>query len=157
MLPLGKISKTCTCLGDRDRYTYFTPDEQRTMLTLWSLFRSPLILGGELRENRPEELEVITNRDILEINQLSSENRQLFRTRRDAAWYCRDKNGNSVVALFNLTDEEKEVSVDFAVCGIEGGAYNATELWTKEASVTEESGITAKVKAHGCAIFRLSK
>lgn len=157
MLPLGKISKTCTCLGDRDRYTNFTPDEQRTMLTLWSMFRSPLILGGELRENRPEDLEVITNRDVLEINQHSSGNRQLFRTRRDAAWYCRDKNGNSVVALFNLTDEEKEVSVDFTAYGIEKGAYNAFELWTKESFVTKSDNVKAVVKGHGCKVFRLVK
>ena len=157
MLPLGKISKTCTCLGDRDRYTSFTPDEQRTMLTLWSIFRSPLILGGELRENRPEDLEVITNRDILLINQHSSENRQLFRTRNDAAWYCKDKDGNSVVALFNLSDEEREITVDFEMYGIEKGAYNATELWTKERLVTGKDSVSASVRPHACVIFRLGK
>ena len=157
MLPLGKISKTCTCLGDRDRYTNFTPDEQRTMLTLWSVFRSPLILGSELRENRPEDLEVITNRDILEINQYSSENRQLFRSRTECAWYCRDKDGNSVVALFNLSDEEKAVTLEFESYGIEKGNYSTVELWTKESSVTDRDGIKATVRPHGCAIFRLSE
>ena len=153
MLPLGKISKNCSCLGDRDRYTNFTPDEQRTMLTLWSIFRSPLILGGELRENRPEDLQVITNRDILEINQYSSENRQLFRNRDSAVWTCLDKNGNRVVALFNLTNEDREITADLRKYGLDGN-YKATELWTKaEASFKDE--ISYNVKSHGTAIFRM--
>jgi hypothetical protein len=155
MLPLGKISKTCTCLGDRDRYTNFTPDEQKTMLTLWSVFRSPLILGGELRENRPEDLEVITNRDILEINQYSSENEQLFRSRTEAAWKCRDKKGNPVIALFNLSDEEKEIRADIMKYGFEG-TYNATELWTKE-TASFDGTVSAVLRAHATAIYRLEK
>ena len=42
MLPLGRLA-----LGKRD--TKFTPDEQRTLMTLWSIARSPLIMGGDLR------------------------------------------------------------------------------------------------------------
>ncbi len=155
MLPLGKISKTCTCLGDRDRYTNFTPDEQKTMLTLWSVFRSPLILGGELRENRPEDLEVITNKDILEINQYSSGNRQLLRNRETAVWTCFDKDNNIVLALFNLCDEEREIVFDSEYYGI-GGTYKAKELWTNVNA--EFSGeVRYNVKAHGVAIFRLEK
>ncbi|MBQ8504358.1 MAG: glycoside hydrolase family 27 protein [Clostridia bacterium] len=154
MLPLGKISKNCSCLGDRDRYTNFTPDEQKTMLTLWSVFRSPLILGGELRENRPEDLEVITNRDIIEINQYSSDNRQLFRSRNEAAWYCKDKNGNDVIALFNLSDEEKEISVDLRHYGFEK-KYEGINLWTKEKTEGIEGTLTAKINAHAPLILRL--
>ncbi len=155
MLPLGKISKNCSCLGDRDRYTSFTSDEQRTMLTLWSVFRSPLILGGELRENRPEDLEVITNRDILEINQYSSRNRQLTRTNKEAVWYCRDKKGNDVVALFNLTDEEREICLDLAEHSIEG-PFTAFELWTKE-SFPAEKELRQILAPHSAKIFRLTK
>lgn len=155
MLPLGKISKTCTCLGDRDRYTNFTADEQKTMLTLWSVFRSPLILGGELRENRPEDLEIITNRDILEINQYSSDNEQIFRRKEEAAWKCLDKDGNLVIALFNLSDDEREVSADIAQYSFED-TYKATELWTKEAA-SFSGTVSAVLRAHATAIYRLEK
>ncbi len=154
MLPLGKISKNCSCLGDRDRYTNFTPDEQRTMLTLWSVFRSPLILGGELRENRPEDLEVITNRDIIEINQYSTDNRQLVRSRSEAVWYCKDKNGNDVIALFNISDEEKEIGLDLEKYGLEG-TFTAEELWTKEKDTFGDE-IRCRVKAHGVKVYRMS-
>ena len=153
MLPLGKISKNCSCLGDRDRYTNFTPDEQKTMLSLWAIFRSPLILGGELRENRPEDLEVITNRDIIEINQYSSDNRQLIRNRNEAIWTCLDKDGNRVIALFNLTDEEREISLDLAKYGFECGC--ATELWTKE-EISVGDVLTMSVATHGVKIVRIT-
>ena len=155
MLPLGKISKNCSCLGDRDRYTNFTPDEQKTMLTLWSIFRSPLILGGELRENRPEDLEVITNRDIIEINQYSSQNVQLYRCRNAAAWKCIDKNGNLVVALFNTSEEEKEVKADIMKYGYDA-EYKATELWTKKTATFKEE-VSAVLAPHACAIYRLEE
>ncbi len=154
MLPLGKISKNCSCLGDKDRYTEFTPDEQKTMLTLWSIFRSPLILGGELRENRPEDLEVITNRDIIEINQYSSDNRQLFRNRKEAGWTCTDKDGNKVIALFNTSDEEREISVDLIYYGFDE-KYEGVDLWTKEKTEGIEGTFTAKIRAHAPLILRL--
>ena len=153
MLPLGKISKNCSCLGDRDRYTNFTYDEQKTMLTLWAIFRSPLILGGELRENRPEDLEIITNRDIIEINQYSAENRQLRRTRDEAVWTCLDKDGKRVIALFNLRDEEREISLDLSEQGISLSG-TVTELWTKESYDISGDMLTLTVAPHGVKIVR---
>ena len=48
MLPLGKFVR-----GERatDRYTNFTKDEQYTLMTLWSMFKSPLMFGGNLPDN----------------------------------------------------------------------------------------------------------
>lgn len=154
MLPLGKISKNCSCLGDRDRFTNFTLDEQKTMLTLWSVFRSPLILGGELRENRPEDLALITNRDIIEINQLSSENAQLRRNKNEAVWSCLDKNGDRVIALFNLSEEEREITVDLKMYGFEGKKAG-TELWTGEIIEIRGDLLSSAVVPHGVKIMRL--
>ena len=122
------------------------------MLSLWAIFRSPLILGGELRENRPEDLEVITNRDIIEINQYSSDNRQLRRNRNEAIWTCLDKDGNRVIALFNLSDEEKEISLDLKEQDFNGGT--ATELWTKE-EISVGDALTMTVAPHGVKIVRI--
>ena len=56
-----------------------------------------------------------------------------------------------------LYDEEREVTVDFEMYGIEKGAYNATELWTKERLVTGKDSVSASVRPHACVIFRLGK
>lgn len=154
MLPLGKISKNCSCLGDADRYTNFTLDEQKTMLTLWSIFRSPLILGGELRENRKEDLEIITNKAILDINQYSAENAQLKRDKNEAIWTCLDKDGNRVIALFNLSDEIREISIDLLKYGFEG-KEEGTELWTKETIKLCDNTLSSAVVPHGVKIVCL--
>ena len=155
MLPLGKISKNCSCLGDRDRYTNFTYDEQKTMMSLWAIFRSPLILGGELRENRPEDLEVITNRSIIEVNQLSYENQQLRRTKEEAVWTCLYKEGKRVVALFNLTDDERDITVDLSCLGYSYD-YDVTELWTKETDKIKDGVLTMTVNRHGVKIVEIT-
>ena len=153
MLPLGKISKNCSCLGDRDRYTSFTYDEQKTMLTLWAIFRSPLILGGELRENRPEDLEVITNRDIIEINQYSTGNTQLRRNRNEAVWTCLDKDGKRVFAIFNLSDEEREISLNLKEYGFELDS-TVTELWSKDSYSVVGDELKLTVRKHGVKIVK---
>ena len=123
------------------------------MMTLWAIFRSPLMLGGELRENRPEDLQVITNRDIIEINQCSSENTQLKRTRNEAIWTCLDKQGNRVIAIFNLSDEEREISLKLEEYGFELGD-TITELWTKESFGIDGCELKLTVKPHGVKIVR---
>ena len=51
MLPLGRLAKNASCHGDANRYTNFTKPEQVTMMTLWGIFRSPLMMGGNMPEN----------------------------------------------------------------------------------------------------------
>ncbi|MCH5190468.1 MAG: glycoside hydrolase family 27 protein, partial [Oscillospiraceae bacterium] len=64
MLPLGRISKNGMCHGEQNRYTKFTLDEQKTLMTLWCIFRSPLMFGGEMRENDEWTLSLITNPEV---------------------------------------------------------------------------------------------
>ena len=154
MLPLGKISKTCAYLGEQDRYTNFTPDEQKTMLNLWCVFRSPLFLGGNLPENRPEDLALLQNSELLELNRSSTDNRQLFRTETAAAWFCRDKGGAPVLALFNLSDRSQTVSVGLCECGLTNRCV-PVDLWTKQPLPATENAICVPLRAHASCVLRL--
>ena len=69
MLPLGKLKVTDKEGGGTP--TNFTPDEQQTVMTLWSIFRSPLIFGGDLPSNDAATTALITNEEVLEVNQHS--------------------------------------------------------------------------------------
>ena len=71
MLPLGRLK-----LGARD--TQFTPDEQRTLMTLWSIARSPLIMGGDLRYLDAPTKALLTNPEVIAVNQASSGNTPHF-------------------------------------------------------------------------------
>ena len=61
MLPVGALRQ---CY-DPNGWTNFTQAEQRTMMTLWCMMRSPLMMGGELTKNDDFTLKLLTNRDVL--------------------------------------------------------------------------------------------
>jgi alpha-galactosidase len=113
MLPIGTIE-----LG---RKTWFTQDEQVTLLTLWCIARSPLMIGADLAKLDGPTLALLTNDEVLQVNQASSNNRQLFRTDDGAiGWVADAPGGGRYVALFNTRDpwvlsEAKRILPAFAV------------------------------------------
>ncbi len=111
MLPLGRIGGG---FGEgQERSTNLTRDEQRTLMTLWCIFGSPLMLGAEMTKLDDWTLSLLTNRDILAMRTPDCRPRQLFRTADEAAWTaCNEKTGEMYVAVFNLSDKERTVSAD---------------------------------------------
>src|SRR3954469_19913816 len=92
----------------RARYQ-FTPDEQRTVMTLWSIARSPLIMGGDLRHLDAPTLALLTNPEVLEVNQASSDNQPHFELDGTRIWSAKAENGDHYLALFNTSKAEKLV------------------------------------------------
>jgi alpha-galactosidase len=104
MLPLGHIG----IRAERgiDRMSNFTKDEQRTLMTLWTVFRSPLMFGGDLPGNDAFTLSLLTNKEVLNVLNNSTNNRQLFKTHGAAAWAANDTKSNDVyLAVFNTEDQ----------------------------------------------------
>jgi len=98
MLPLGNVRAWQT----RDNWTHFTKDEQFTLMTLWCIARSPLILGGNLPKNDDFTLALLTNDEVLAVNQNSTNNRQLFNTNNTVAWIADvPESKDKYVAFFN--------------------------------------------------------
>lgn len=105
MLPIGYVA-----FG---RPTQFTKDEQYTMMTLWSIARSPLIFGGDMTRLDDFTKSILTNPEMLEVNQNSTNNRQVSREKNLIVWTADDPNSDDMfVALFNAQD--KADKVDFA-------------------------------------------
>ena len=73
-------------------------------MSLWAIARSPLMLGMDLPENDAWTLSLLTNDEVLAVNQKSSGNRQLFRTDDKIAWVADAPGGGKYLALFNATD-----------------------------------------------------
>ena len=104
MLPLGKIGLRAE--RGTPRWTAFTKDEQYTLMSLFAIFRSPLMFGGDLPSNDSFTLSLITNKDVLYVNQHSINGKQLFREGDLITWSADDpKNGDKFVALFNAQDQ----------------------------------------------------
>jgi len=114
MLPMGRIGIRAEN-GD-DRMTHFTKEEQYTMMTLFSIFRSPLMYGGDLPSMDPFTLSLLTNKEVLDVSRFSCNNRQLFRNKDLVGWIADDtKSGDKFLALFDAQDqgaiiEDKAVS-----------------------------------------------
>ena len=106
MLPLGT-------LANGTRQTNFTHDEQVTLMSLWSIARSPLILGGDMAKLDAFTESLLTNRTLMAINQDSTNNKQFFDNKGIIAWTAEDlKTKDHYAAVFNTHDQYDISSAD---------------------------------------------
>lgn len=147
MLPLGRLA-----LGDRD--TKFTPDEQRTLMTLWSIARSPLIMGGDLRHLDAPTKALLTNPEVLAVNQASSGNRPLFVEDGVRVWTAKAANGGAYLALFNTGGKPREVGVDLKAVGLPA-SVSVRDLWARGEAGTAIGRFSVQLPPHGAGLYRL--
>jgi len=154
MLPLGRIS----IRGERgdDRRTRFTKDEQFTLMTLWSIFRSPLMFGGDLPSNDDFTLALLTNDEVLAVNQHSIGGRELSNKDGHIVWVAHAPNSSDkYVALFNTNDSPESVQVVWTDLGLQG-SYAVRDLWTHEGLGTFPGQFAATISGHGAGLYRVS-
>lgn len=175
MLPLGYVGKGF----GRERPTNFTHAEQRTMMTLWCLFSSPLMLGAELTKLDEWTLSLLTNREILELLNPAYRPRQLRRDERHAVWTActeaaertdTETDAPAYIALFNLSEEEQllSLSLDELFDGDSSLARNLQakqastdvplmlfDLWEHTAAPMIGDAVTVTLKPHACAAYKL--
>lgn len=148
MLPLGRLA-----LGQRD--SRFTPDEQRTLMTLWSIARSPLVMGGDLRHLDAATLALLTNREVLAVNQASSDNQPHFVADDTRVWSARPADGRGrYVALFNTGKAEAEVAIRLRDLGL-SGPQPVRDLWTGRSLAPATDRIAQRIPSHGAALYRV--
>jgi hypothetical protein len=100
MIPFGNIRTW----NEKDHWTHFTKDEHYTLMTLWAIAKSPLILGGNLPNNDDFELSLLTNDEIIAVNQHSTNNRQLFNHNNQIVWIANVPDSpDKYVAIFNAS------------------------------------------------------
>ncbi len=160
MLPLGKLGRG---FGS-EWYTRLTPAERRTMMTLWCIFRSPLMIGTDLPQLDEETLPLLTNIEVLSLEKNSHGARQLFRDEDKCAWMslgngCPARGMAVNLALFNFRDEDAEISINLSETGClsPGGLYSQRDLWERRdyAPVAGDSVLVKSVPAHGAVLVRL--
>ncbi len=157
MLPLGHIGLRSVDGGAGDRFTRFTQDEQRTLMTLWCVSKAPLMFGGELRDNDAWTLALLTNRRVLAIQQSSSGNRQFSRDGDRVVWTAQGDAGQLYAALFNLGDAPDTVTLDLGSLSSSGteGRWRAEDLWDGEDPLDVAGALSVQVAPHGVRLFEL--
>ena len=157
MIPLGRIS----IRGERgeDRMSRLTSDEQYTLMTLFTIFKSPLMFGGDLPSNDEFTLSLLTNEEVLRMHRESTDVRQLFQEDGKVAITSKNPNtGEVYLALFNISDNETpvEVSVDLAELGLDAEC-TVMDLWSNEDLGTASGTFSQPLAAHASGLFKLSR
>jgi alpha-galactosidase len=154
MIQIGKLSKRGPV--GKERYSRFTLDEEYTHMTFWSIYRSPLMLGGNLPENRPFELALFNNAEVLAVNQTGSNPRQLYNKDDKMVWYSHAPGGKDLyVAIFNLGENTIDVEIPFEALGIKG-SVKVRDLWKKQNVGSFKNSYKQAINKHGAALFKLS-
>lgn len=151
MLPIGSIKQDY----DESIVTKFTKPEQITMLTLWSIFRSPLIIGGEMTKFDDFTMSLLTNERILKMHQNSRHAHQVWRREIDGTehilWTAASCDGGQFFAVFNVGDKNSRISINLADLEISNSA-RITELWSGE-EFDADGLINTSVESHGAKAF----
>jgi len=154
MLPIGVL-----VMGKSK--THFTRDEQITLMSLWCIARSPLMIGADLTKLDDFTLSLLTNDEVIAVDQKSSNNHELFRHDGLYGWVAdMPDSPDKFLALFNTqspdaTSNPTAVPVKLSDLGFAGKA-RIRDLWQQKdlGSVADE--FAPVLNAHGAGLYRVS-
>lgn len=153
MLPIGRISKLCSYHGAQNRMSNFTHDEHYTLMTLWGIFGSPLMIGGNMPENDDFTLSLLNNAEYMNMHRTVKNSRMLCRNEENSKGYIiwdGENEESRFVALFNT--DEKPITINTAE-KINISVDGSYDIWQK--CTVSENNIT--VQPHGARLLKLNK
>ena len=155
MIPLGRIS----IRGERGepRMSRLTHEEQYTLMTLFTIFRSPLMFGGDLPSNDEFTLSLLTNREVLKMHREGTDVRQVFRDGNKIAITSRNAvSGETYLAMFNTSDDETlDVEVNLKDIGLNGDV-RAVDMWTGESLGTVSNDFARTIAPHASVLCKFT-
>jgi hypothetical protein len=160
MLPEGSLTPH-PVLGE-PRQSRLTQDEQRTEFTLWAMARSPLIFGGNLTKLDEFTRALMTNKEVVGINQRSAESGPARMPKNDGeplpwrAWYARTggTHPQTYLAVFNVSDEAGKWDVAWLGFGLADKPHAVFDIWNQK-HIAQAKSLHVEIPAHGCALFRV--
>lgn len=156
MIPLGHIS----IRGERgeERMTRLTKDEQYTLMSFFTIFKSPLMYGGDLPTMDDFTLSLLTNEEVLRMHREGTNVRQLFQENNQVAITSENPySGEKYLALFNIdNDNAQDVSVALSDLGI-SKKVTVTDMWSGEkvCKLAGNGALTASIAPHACVLYSL--
>jgi alpha-galactosidase len=154
MLPLGHLGPAPGWGEVRD--TRLTHDEQRSLLTLWSIFRSPLMIGGDLPLNDGWTSSLLTNPEVIAVDQHSRGSHALIATDKTVVWIAQAESGNDYyLAIFNVSPETQKIHYPWRELGLEQEPHAVRDLWERRDLKTATS-IEVTLSSHQCVLYRIA-
>ncbi|MBO7156245.1 MAG: hypothetical protein J6V83_02455, partial [Clostridia bacterium] len=149
MLPIGRLLKCGGFGGERD--SRLTEKEKEVMLTLWAMMRSPLMMGGHLPESKEEDLKFYKNREVIKINQDSTENRVITDSMKYPVWGAK-VDGTEYVACFNVS---KGIMPKFFNVEVKGA--KAFDVWQGKELKIKHGKVRFSLTKNSCKLIRIIK
>ncbi len=159
MLPLGELRPVP---GDgQPRTTRLTPTEQQTLLTLWAMARSPLILGANLTLLDDATLKLLTNPDLIRIDQTATHSSQVLHDEDIIVWTADlppdSPDGTIALALFNIGESQVVLDSSFEAYNLEAATYRVKDVWTGKTLNKVSSIESLALEPHACVLWLLKK
>lgn len=139
--------------------SHLTPDEQYSHMSAWCLQSVPLLLGNDLTKLDPFTLSLLTNDEVLEVNQdpLGKQATVVAQIDSSGVLAKEMEDGSKAAGLFNLTDGvTRKLTVKWGELGIKG-KYIVRDLWRQKDIGTFDDEFSADVPPHGVVMIRLRK
>jgi hypothetical protein len=158
MLPLGSLRPTAG--WGKARETQLTKDEQHSLLTLWCMFRSPLMMGGNLTALRqdPWTSSLLTNDEVLAVDQHSKDGRAVIQTEKTAIWVSRPADGSgNYVAVFNLSEQPESIEYTWKALGLKGSKFRSRDLWKQYDNRTPMTSLAVRLPPHGSVLLKITR
>jgi alpha-galactosidase len=153
MLVLGQVG-----WGPKLHPSRLTPNEQYTHFSLWCMLSAPLLLGCDLEALDPFTLGLLTNDEVLDINQdpLGQQATEVLGNDSRKVYLKKLENGDMAIAIFNLDEQEMQTELAWKDLGLEGN-FIVRDLWRQQDLKTNGKLWKGTVPLHGVQLFRLRK
>ena len=136
--------------------TRLTPDEQYTHISLWSLLSAPLLLGCDLDKIDPFTLSLITNDEVIDIDQdaLCKPATKVYDKDSLIVFEKPLEDGGLAVGLFNRSQDKATISVSYKDLGITG-KWIIRDLWRQKDLGIHSEKVQAEVEPHGVVLVKM--
>jgi hypothetical protein len=152
MLPIGSLAPS-PGWGPL-RLTRLTHAEQQTLITLWSMTRSPLMIGGNLTAMDAWTTSLLTNPEVLAVDQRSTNSKQLLDAGNIVVWSAEASNRKAkYLAAFNRAATQQEIELSWKDLGLEEASH-VRDLWERE-NLERAQSLKIQLSGHDSALYRV--
>ncbi|HWD81943.1 MAG TPA: CBM35 domain-containing protein [Kribbella sp.] len=131
-----------------------TDAERQSYMTFWAINAAPLFSGDDLTKLDAYGLKLLTNREVIAIDQSGNPARPLNQDQLQQVWYAKNTDGSTTVALFNLADSPATVTGNFGQLGIDGKA-TVRDIWADRNTPNVTGQVSAALPAHGSKLYKI--
>ncbi|MGW7417836.1 NPCBM/NEW2 domain-containing protein [Streptomyces sp. NPDC054863] len=135
-----------------------TATEYRSHFSMWSIMAAPLLIGSDLRKATPETFDILSNREVIAVDQDKLGKQGAVVTSEGGRWVVAKEmaDGSRAVALFNETGSPQRIATTAKAVGLpDAKGYRVRDLWRKTTGHTAGT-LAATVPAHGTVLLRVS-